>query len=412
LVVATSVFSLAGCGGGGSSVNTGPNPFAGNFVGTGTLDGGKPANLTVAVGADSTVQGSVTVTAPPGREPVEFPTGTHEFTGTADLQGNFNTSGSLPGGQAFTVKGKLPSGATAGSFEIQAGDSKFMGQMNKETTGGGDGEIQFSNANGVNCDLSPWAKPMTVLVNSDTQFGLSSTSKGTSNRTRTLRVLIDREMAVGSTVSAVDRLTFSDPLILFAQFNWVAASGTITLVSKDGDRMKLRINGANMGPAPGGGSAGTFTINGELDNTPDPNVTNVAYSDVSANFNGVVNPFTSDITVEMETEGDFTIIRVKRTVGSIVGSTNHVLSAKFPTSLAVGASTDEDTTVFVSETQFVPKVWAEDPAKPKGTIKLVERSATKIKIELINFPLLATTGGGTDGEGSFTLNGNLVYTAP
>src|SRR5438309_723153 len=89
ILVIVALLIATGCAGGGTA--QAPNPFAGTYDGTSTLDSAKTGTLAISVDANGTASGTLTVTAAmaPHMETsgFVFPVGSHAFSGQVDNHG-------------------------------------------------------------------------------------------------------------------------------------------------------------------------------------------------------------------------------------------------------------------------------------------------------------------------------------
>lgn len=135
--------TLTGCGGGflgqgdgnptGGVNNPAPNPFAGTYKGTVTLDNAKPGVLVVTVGTDGKATGTLSVTGPAQLQSrvVSFAAGVYNITGTVNATtGGFTVNiPNIPGAGAIVITGTLPSATAAGSFNVTAQGQSFPGVL-------------------------------------------------------------------------------------------------------------------------------------------------------------------------------------------------------------------------------------------------------------------------------------------
>jgi hypothetical protein len=278
LFAVTLIFSMIGCGGSsGGSGGTATNQFAGTYDGSAALDNGKTGTIGVEVDEDGSVSGTIVVTAPPGTPaPMAadgFPLGTYAITGQADSGGLISLGGLVPPETPFTVTGGLPDGAGSHAITIALGQQTFPGTVQVQSAEAG-GNVTMELIQVGNIKNPVWSSVPLLKTNVDEDGYLKVYLTETiGNESRSFVVAIPDTMQAGDSVqldlthprkASYSQFSWVDAL----QYGWAAVSGTMTLVSRNGDKVSLLFNNARFEPDtfPSNHATGIFIANGSFHN--------------------------------------------------------------------------------------------------------------------------------------------------
>jgi hypothetical protein len=278
LLAATVLVGTEGCGGssGGSGGGTPNNPFAGVYNGSATLDSGKTGALAVDVDEDGSVTGNIVVTAPPGPAAMSvdgFPIGTYAITGQADSEGFISLGGLVPPETPFTITGGLPDGAGSHAITIALGAQTYNGTVQAQSDSPS-GSVTMEQVVAGNAKLPVWSNvALLQTVNQETGYKKLFLTETIGADSRSFDVVIPDTMQPGDTVT----LDSSFPRkATYSQFSWTdgnlygwfAVSGTMTLVSRNGNKFSLIFTNAKFEPEtfPTNHATGSFIANGSFHN--------------------------------------------------------------------------------------------------------------------------------------------------
>lgn len=287
---------LTGCSG-GSNVLGGGNPVVnGTFTGSSAnLGAGRTGTFELTSRTDNTVEGTLTVVAPPtlqGRisaAAVILPAGLYNFSGTRNGS-SFSANGHFNGTPAFdfTIGGTLSTTANAGNWSITGSVNgepfEFTGSVNVTTGGGGggggNGTFTFS-ANSSNANTGSFSSIANVgtSVTAGANRLLSGTFTVATSATN-LRV-ISVALTKTSAFAAGDTFNLSDNdspnagngAVIYGEGAptnkaWISHAGTAKITAISGTKVTIQVTNAAMQPSTLAGpgqtnlATGNFTLNG------------------------------------------------------------------------------------------------------------------------------------------------------
>lgn len=261
---------LTGCAGdGGGLSGAGASAFAGSYTADYTLDGGKGGDLAFTVAADSSVTGTLVVTAPPVLAPgtraedFSFTVGSLTVSGNVS-NGQLNLTGTDPNSGGFTIAGSLPTSPSDNTvLTLSAGGVNYTAQV-LISQGSGSGSLTFTNS-GANINAS--AFPATPYVLMSTVGGSTAlvAVPSVSDTSRSVGLTLVAEASAGTSHTFSNTNTgvvcvYSDSAS-GTEVDWKASSGTLKVISRTDSTIKVEFVNAVFTSSQ---ASGSFTLNGIL----------------------------------------------------------------------------------------------------------------------------------------------------